>query len=304
MRAETPAGGPVVSLLDGVMELNPVRMFPGSTRQAWSAYRDMLNPAGALVMPYGGFLVTTPSDTTVLVDAGGGPYFEVPDDIGQLTTSSQLPASLHDQGLTPESVDTVILTHLHVDHIGWVAPHGEPFFLNAQIHCHAADWEYFIATPNPPDERITAMLAGVADRVTLWDGGFYLLGELTLRHRPGHTPGSSIVTLVDAGGPAALIGDLVHSRAQFGEDWDFAADVDPAMAAATRRWFQSLCAATCTAVWGNHFSALRPACWMRIVRLGPSRGNGAERSWPHSHTNNHFGRDAQIEGANNGPCLD
>jgi len=70
---------------------------------------------------------------------------------GELVRSGLLPDALERLGVTPGEIDTVVLTHLHIDHIGWLAPDGAPFFPHAEIYCHRADWDYFVDTPGPPD---------------------------------------------------------------------------------------------------------------------------------------------------------
>jgi glyoxylase-like metal-dependent hydrolase (beta-lactamase superfamily II) len=50
-----------------------------------------------------------------------------------------LPGALAAAGVGPADINTVFLTHLHADHISWVAPGGELFFPNAEVVYGAAD---------------------------------------------------------------------------------------------------------------------------------------------------------------------
>jgi glyoxylase-like metal-dependent hydrolase (beta-lactamase superfamily II) len=248
----------VVPLLDGVMDLDTLGAFPQTSMSDWAVHKEFLSPSGRLVMPYGGFLIPGSSNRNTLVDVGGGPAFEVPAESGELVRSGLLPDALERLGVTPGEIDTVVLTHLHIDHIGWLGPDGAPFFPNAEIYCHRADWDYFVDTPSPPDARIPDWLSGCDDRIRLWDGDRITIGDLVLRHVPGHTPGSIVVMLSAQGNDDAVIGDLVHSPVEFLEQWDGLADADPKQAASSRHSIKSEFTASATTVWGTHFPAMLP----------------------------------------------
>jgi glyoxylase-like metal-dependent hydrolase (beta-lactamase superfamily II) len=258
----------VIPLLDGVIEFDPVVAFPQTSASDWDCHGEFLHSPSKLVMPYGGFLVTDSSGARILVDVGGGPSFQVPADMGRLPKSGGLPGALTRLGVAPVSIDAIVLTHLHPDHIGWLAPDGVPFFPRADIYCHRADWAYFVDTPAPPDPDIPDRLAGCESRLTLWEGERASVGDLVMRHVPGHTPGSCVVTVPGAGGPAAVIGDLVHSPVEFLERWDGLADVDPAMAVTARHAVKAEFAAARTIVWGTHFPSMAPGI------LGEGSGQG------------------------------
>ena len=248
----------VIPLLDGVMDLDTLGAFPQTSMADWAAHKEFLSPSGRLVMPYGGFLIPGSSNRNTLVDVGGGPAFEVPAESGELVRSGLLPDALQRLGVTVGSIDTIVLTHLHIDHIGWLSPDGAQFFPNAEIYCHRADWNYFVDTPSAPDARIPDWLSGCHDRVVLWDGDRMAIGDLVLRHVPGHTPGSIVVMVPAEGNNNAVIGDLVHSPVEFLEDWRGLADADPAQAASVRHSIKSEFTASGTTVWGTHFPAMLP----------------------------------------------
>lgn len=248
----------VIPLMDGVMDLDTVAAFPQTSTPDWAPHKEFLSPSGRLVMPYGGFLIPGSSNCNILVDVGGGPAFEVPAESGELVRSGLLPGALERLGVTPASIDTVVLTHLHIDHIGWLAPDGAPFFHNAEIYCHQADWDYFVDTPSPPDARIPDWLSGCREHIVLWDGDSMSVDGLVLRHVPGHTPGSIVVMIPTPGNDDAVVGDLVHSPVEFLEHWDGLADVDPAQAAGIRHRAKTEFTAAGTTVWGSHFPAMLP----------------------------------------------
>src|SRR5581483_9246191 len=114
----------------------------------------------------------------VLVDAGVGPAGGgsfMPDRQGRLVDE------LGRHGVSPDDVDLVVFTHLHVDHIGWAVVDGEPFFRNARYVAHADDFAYFASPEAEAVDRDGEIHPGVA-----------------LVHLPGHTPGHCAVELAGA----------------------------------------------------------------------------------------------------------
>jgi glyoxylase-like metal-dependent hydrolase (beta-lactamase superfamily II) len=180
-------------------------------------------------------------DRVVLVDTGvGGPGVPGATWIG---TPGRLPEELAAAGVEPAEIDLVVLTHLHLDHIGWnLAWDGDrprPRFPRARYLVQRADWERFATGGDEDDraafDRCVAPLEalGVAE---LLDGDRPLDAELTLLHTPGHTPGSQSL-LVSSGTDAALLwGDVANHPAQIGRpDWGPRSDLHPELARQTRR---------------------------------------------------------------------
>ena len=148
-------------------------------------------------------------------------------------------------GVSPDSVDVVLNTHLHTDHVGWntTASGGGwvPTFPNARYLMPEADLRHF----GPDGAGCDAAARVVFDdsvapvheagQVELFSAEYQLSESVWLRPAAGHTPGSSVLWL-DAGRPAVFVGDLTHCPIQIPRPSDPCAfDVDPAAAAATRR---------------------------------------------------------------------
>ncbi|KAA0109402.1 MBL fold metallo-hydrolase [Mycolicibacterium sp. P9-22] len=148
-------------------------------------------------------------------------------------------------GVSPDSVDVVLNTHLHTDHVGWnttAAGAGwAPTFPNARYLMPEADFRYFgpggagcdAAARVVFDDSVAPVYE--AGQVELFSGEHRLSESVWLRPAAGHTPGSSVLWL-DAGRPAVFVGDLTHCPIQIPRPADPCAfDVDGAAAAATRR---------------------------------------------------------------------
>jgi glyoxylase-like metal-dependent hydrolase (beta-lactamase superfamily II) len=178
-----------------------------------------------------------PGEKTTLIDTGFGPQ-----DYGGLgvMVGGRLLEHLADQGVRPDDIDVVSLSHLHSDHIGWIADeNGNPIFTRAKVYIGREDWDYFIsggADPAPPPHIVHA-LRQLADQgqVELLDGETQVVPGLTRLPAPGHTPGHSIYVVHDGPERVLLFGDALYCAHQLSNaDWDAASDVDPVLAAQTR----------------------------------------------------------------------
>lgn len=184
------------------------------------------------------------------------------------TTVPQLPAlqtawldGLKERGYPAESIDTVVCTHLHFDHVGWntrlVDGAWLPTFPNARYLIPRAEWEFWsaghasVGGADLTDTVAPIVAAGLADFV---EAGHEVADGVRLEPAPGHTPGQVAVVVESQGERAVITGDLVHHPVQFAEpDIASAADEDAALAAETRRAFVARYADTGTLVVGTHF---------------------------------------------------
>ena len=221
----------IVPVRDGTGGLPPSLLFSASAEE-WEPHRQFLDADGMVPMEVGGFLVRGIGDRVVLVDLGLGP-------LGNALGMGQFLDSLGALGLGPSDVTDVLLTHLHIDHIGWAAVDDAVVFPNATVRCSSEDWSYFVepggAEPVPLAQMLGApteaeMLEPVAGRVEPWTEGAVLPG-IDVRMAPGHTPGSSVLVVSSGSERALLLGDVVHCPVEFVEaDWEVLSDVDPALA--------------------------------------------------------------------------
>lgn len=164
-------------------------------------------------------------------------------------------------GFPPESIDTVLCTHLHVDHVGWntrlVDGEWVPTFPNARYLFADVEWEHWQRDDSGMDQVLRAdsiqpvIDAGLVDLVTT---DARLTSHVSLAPTPGHTPGH-VSVLIESGGERAVItGDLSHMVCQATHpEWGSSFDVDPAGAEATRRGFFAGRADTDELVFGTHW---------------------------------------------------
>jgi glyoxylase-like metal-dependent hydrolase (beta-lactamase superfamily II) len=226
------------------------QLFPDVPLAAWAPYRQRypeVFPRPDTWRPhFGGFLLRS-QGRTILVDTGMGSTVTNPGAVAMFTggADGHLLEELHAVGVRPEDIDTVFLTHLHPDHVGWnLRPGGgpaQPTFPRARYLAHQADWTAFKSPevqghfPFPYWEETLGPLEtlGVLELLT---GEQTLTGEITAIPTPGHTPGSMGLAIVSGGQRALIIGDVTTNPAQVTEpDWVFAFDMDPAQAVQTRK---------------------------------------------------------------------
>jgi glyoxylase-like metal-dependent hydrolase (beta-lactamase superfamily II) len=169
---------------------------------------------------------------TILCDTGLGP--------GPIEMLGGIEGKLlHDmnaKGVQPESVDIVVHTHLHVDHVGWnLSPENVPNFPAATYHAPEKDWEFFHQNlqANPQMQQVIPLHE--QGRLELFKGEKALTSEVSTFPTPGHTPGHSSLLISSGGQQAIVAGDLAHHPAQIDQPgWSPGFDVDPNLSVQSR----------------------------------------------------------------------
>ncbi len=159
----------------------------------------------------------------MLVDTGLGPQPRafLPD------TESRLL-----QQIEPESVDLVVHTHLHVDHVGW-----DGVFPRARYVVHRDDWSFFMVPWQIRDRPHLHRLEPLQEEglVDLVAREAEVAPGIRVFPSPGHTPGHMHVRVEDGGEAAVVLGDvLVHEEQLADPGLVYASDGDGEGAVATR----------------------------------------------------------------------
>jgi glyoxylase-like metal-dependent hydrolase (beta-lactamase superfamily II) len=172
--------------------------------------------------------------------------------------------TLTQAGFPPDSIDTVLCTHLHVDHVGWntklAGGQWLPTFANARYVFGRTEYEHWRDHSDEPSQAAVfsdsvkpIMDAGKAELIP---SDHRLSEEITMIPTPGHSPGHMSIIIQSSGEEGLLTGDVAHHPCQMAHlDWSSTADSDPVQSAATRRQLFSRFADTATLVIGGHFSA-------------------------------------------------
>ncbi len=221
---------------------------------------DFMDEAGELAMSVHALVIEV-GDRRVVVDTciGNDKERGIPDwNLRDGPFLSDLAAA----GYPRESIDTVVCTHLHVDHVGWntmkVDGRWQPTFPNARYLLGAREWEYW---EKEEDDMFGSVMgdsvqpildAGLADLVP---SDHRLCDEIWLEPTPGHTPGHVSVRVSSQGEDAVITGDLLHHPCQMARpDWASAFDWDADLGRATRRTFLERYADGPVLVIGTHFA--------------------------------------------------
>ncbi len=177
-------------------------------------------------------------------------------------------------GYPPESVDMVLCTHLHTDHVGWntklVDGKWLPTFPNAEYLFGKSEWEYTEAQMENPmyAEFIVDAIKPVIDAglVRFVDVDEQISREIALVPTPGHTPGHISVRIQSGGQSAIITGDFLHHPCQMEEPlWECTADWDTPLAQKTRIEQLEQYAEEGLLVFGTHFAS--PSAG-RVVKKG------------------------------------
>jgi len=166
-------------------------------------------------------------------------------------------------GYPAESINTVLCTHLHADHVGWNTTLKDhrwvPTFSDAEYLFGRVEWDHFknLDEEMANDIREQSVQPIVdADLHTLVETDHKITDEVWLEPTPGHTPGHVSVHIKSGDTQAIITGDCIHHPSQMAHpEWTCSFDHDSNQAESTRRGFLNQYADTPTLIIGTHFAA-------------------------------------------------
>ncbi|WP_343231177.1 MBL fold metallo-hydrolase [Thalassovita aquimarina] len=244
----------VTALLDGYLEMTP-ELFGAPLDEAARLATEQFKGGEPNLSPVNAFLVNL-GDRLVLIDTGAANSFG--------PTLGRLPEALAANGVSPAQIDAILLTHMHPDHIaGVIDANGNAVFPNAEMIVPEADFAYWhddasmSAAPNAFKPFFKgARLAAKAyeGRTTKISGEADVFGALKAVPLPGHTPGHTGYILNSGDASLFIWGDTVHNATyQLAHpEWGPAFDVDPEMAANSRKRALDMSAADRLLIAGMH----------------------------------------------------
>jgi glyoxylase-like metal-dependent hydrolase (beta-lactamase superfamily II) len=249
--------------------LSPLDIYPEATaadiesQMHWLAPRFYDPEKKLLVAPIQGFVVRVGGKVLVVDTCGGDcksrkrPHFNQQrrDWIGKLAAI----------GVAPEKVDYVLLTHFHVDHVGWNTRLEDgrwvPAFPNARYLFTREEWDYWrspagIAAMERTGDYMQDSVVPIveAERADFVPMDHQIFPEVKLIPAAGHTPGFVCVDLRSSGERLVLASDLIHSPLQcVYPEWTTHFCADPQGSVRTRVRFLSDWAKNRTHIMPTHF---------------------------------------------------
>ncbi|MDE3095028.1 MAG: MBL fold metallo-hydrolase [Chloroflexota bacterium] len=227
----------ITAILDASLSFPATAVFPATTKEQWDAYPAYVSgERHTLAVPMTSFLVRA-GGKAILIDTGMGAKDR------QYFPNGRLPDALAEAGVRPDDIDVVVVTHIHIDHVGghttkqgdaWV-----PAFPTSKHVFARKEWDYWIAPEvayAPGNEYVVDCVLPLKDAVDieLVSSEHRVTDEITMLPTPGHTPAHTSYLISSAGESAVILGDVAHTPVQVTEGWSGIFDVDPVMAAETR----------------------------------------------------------------------
>lgn len=186
-------------------------------------------------------VVVRSGDRTILVDSGLGNQFD------GFPRAGQLVRRLEDAGIGLGSITDVVLTHLHMDHIGGLLVDGvrERLGPDVRIHVAAAEANFWMApdfsrtdmpSPIPDVLRTTAQrfLSEYRSQLHTFEEQYEVAPGVMVNRTGGHTPGHSVVRLSSGGERLTFAGDAIFPVSFDHPEWHNGFEHDPEEATRVR----------------------------------------------------------------------
>ena len=234
-------------------------------------------------------LVVDTGRERILVDTGFGEKIGPP-----FGSFPGLEANLRRAGITLESIDLVVISHCHLDHIGGlVTKSGALAFPKAQFVFVDTEWDYWtgnryesdVNSSRMPDPFKQATIAAaensppVADRSRLVKPGGEITSGVHYIAAPGHSPSHAVILFTSGEEQFMHMGDIAHSPVTSLQhpEWTPVFDYDPAQAIKSRKAILDRVATDGVMAMGYHFPF--PAIG-HVVRHGPAyHWEAAQWTW-------------------------
>jgi glyoxylase-like metal-dependent hydrolase (beta-lactamase superfamily II) len=249
----------VLVISDGVLPITARTMAINADLTEYGNWlNDMFLPQDVLDWPLN-VVVVRSGGRTILVDAGLG--VEFPD----FPRAGQTVHRLEAAGIDPSAVTDVVLTHLHMDHVGGLLTQGLKERLRPDLRVHVATreaefWEApdFTHTdmPAPVPDALRSIASRFLDeyrgQIRTFETEYEIAPGVLVARNGGHTPGHSIVRLASGGDALTFAGDSVFAPGFDNPEWHNGFEHDPEESARVRIRLLRELAATGEAMVATH----------------------------------------------------
>ena len=245
----------VSTVLDGAIQReNPHEIF--GTNQAPEDVAALAEanflPGNMMQNDYTPVVVNTGNEV-VLFDTGNG--------AARRPGRGALLGTLAANGIAPEDVDIVVITHFHPDHVGGLFEGEAPAFPNARYVAGRAEFDFWRANPGARGEGLQRILEATVfalpEQMTFLEDGQDVVTGITMIDASGHTPGHAAYHIESEGERLMICADLCNHfvLSMQRPDWHVVFDMDKEGAAAARRRVLGMIAADRIPFAGYHMPA-------------------------------------------------
>ncbi|MFP6749779.1 MAG: MBL fold metallo-hydrolase [Alphaproteobacteria bacterium] len=239
------------------------RIIPEATRErlqkiGW-LYPHFVDEGGRMRGSIHALIIETP-ERTIVVDTCVGNDKER-DNAAWNRLQTTFLDDMAKAGYGLDRIDTVLCTHLHIDHVGWntMLVNGKwvPTFPKARYLMGQVEFDHWRQDGDAgqavlmADSVLPVFDAGLVDLVPT---NHRICDQVSLIPTVGHTPGHVSVLISSQGEEAMITGDFIHHPCQFAHpEWSASVDTDPVQSAETRQEVFARFAETPTLIIGTHF---------------------------------------------------
>ena len=217
---------------DGHILINPAQPIfaPGIPKeQLTAALRDSYIVDNAIDAAIN-ILVIVKGERIILFDTGSGAALG--------NNSGRFVKNLQAGGIEPEAVTDILITHLHVDHVGGILnDQGQPVFKNAVYYLPEIEHDFWMSkkpdfsrskNPNSPKDSVELarkVINAISNKLHLFEFGTTLFECVKIEQADGHTPGHPLLTIFSEGQYLKHMVDIVHTallllHPDWGTQWD------------------------------------------------------------------------------------
>ena len=240
-------------------------LLEGGSRELMKQYDWLFphfsTPEGDLMISFQCFVVETPGRRIMIDTCIGNDRWREHAIFNDMQTSFL--QDLEHAGYPPESIDTVLCTHLHFDHVGWNTRkrNGEwvPTFPNARYLLGRTEWDHWKQVPRDGTVHAQHLVDSIqpildAKLTDFIESDHRVCDEIRLLPTPGHTPGHVSVHIRSQGQEAVITGDMMHHPIQIARPLmpaNFC--MDKSQACQTRKAFVDRFGGSKVLIIGSHF---------------------------------------------------
>jgi glyoxylase-like metal-dependent hydrolase (beta-lactamase superfamily II) len=223
------------------------------------ALSDAFLPIDKVPTPFTPLIVNTGSKLIALDTGTGGQMASMAPQAGTFT------ANLAAAGIDPKSVDAVVISHFHPDHINGIKTKDNALvFPNAEISVPAPEWAFWMDDANMSKAPEAAqgsfrnarrIFADIAKDVKRFEPGKEVASGVTSVPAAGHTPGHTAFSVASANQSMLYLADTTNNPWLFvrNPEWQAIFDMNGDMAADNRKRLLDRAAADRMLVHGYHF---------------------------------------------------